>query len=255
MSHCGGCSLVYYLGMTRRREEKSSCREERKERTRQRLLDAAMELMGDEGSFTGLSLRRVARHARITPNAFYRHFGDMAELGLALLDGIGPTLRRLLREVRKVEGMPGPEVVRLSVDAYMDFVRSNQRIFALIVRERAGGSARIRAAIRRDMGYFASELASDVGDLLPQGLRLSARTTQQAAELIVELMLGVATEILDLPEGEGPDAVAAEDALRDRFVQQLLMILAGALTLDGQRVTAKASEPKPRPTRAERRVD
>ena len=51
-------------------------RQERKQRTRQALLDAALDLL-DEQSFSSLSLRQVTRAARVVPTAFYRHFDDM----------------------------------------------------------------------------------------------------------------------------------------------------------------------------------
>src|SRR5439155_23497205 len=68
-----------------RTPESGATRQERKRRTRQALLDAALELLKEQ-SFSSLSLRQVTRAAGIVPTAFYRHFDDMEELGLALID-------------------------------------------------------------------------------------------------------------------------------------------------------------------------
>ena len=66
-------------------EQESSGRDEaesrgsRKQRTREALLEAALRLMREGSSFTGLSLREVAREAGVGPTAFYRHFRDIGE--------------------------------------------------------------------------------------------------------------------------------------------------------------------------------
>src|SRR3954471_2214461 len=84
----------------------SLSRSERKDLTRGNLLQAALTLMGEGRSFTDLALREIAREAGVVPNAFYRHFRNTDELGLALVEEMGITLRRLLREARKVEVAP-----------------------------------------------------------------------------------------------------------------------------------------------------
>ena len=60
-------------------------RQERKQRTRRALLDAALGLLEGQ-SFSSLSLRQVTGVAGIVPTAFYRHFDNMEELGLVLID-------------------------------------------------------------------------------------------------------------------------------------------------------------------------
>ena len=74
-------------------------RQERKQRTRQDLLQAALRLLEDQ-SFSGLSLREVTREAGVVPTAFYRHFDNMEELGLALIDESFRTLREMIRAAR-----------------------------------------------------------------------------------------------------------------------------------------------------------
>ena len=76
-----------------------SSREEQKFQTRRTLMRAALTLMTEGSSFGALSLRGVTREAGLAPTAFYRHFKDMEELGLVLVDETFVTLRRLLRDV------------------------------------------------------------------------------------------------------------------------------------------------------------
>lgn len=61
-------------------------RAQQKEKTRRSLIDAAFSQLSADRSFSNLSLREVAREAGIAPTSFYRHFKDMDELGLTMVD-------------------------------------------------------------------------------------------------------------------------------------------------------------------------
>ena len=69
-----------------------STRAEQKLRTRRALMDAALSQLSADRGFGSLSLREVAREAGIAPTSFYRHFSDLDELGLALVDEGGVAL-------------------------------------------------------------------------------------------------------------------------------------------------------------------
>src|SRR3954470_17225020 len=77
----------------------STSRRESKELTRQALLRAALKLLS-RNSFDSISLREVTREAGISPTAFYRHFDDTEELGLALVEESFGSLRAMLRTAR-----------------------------------------------------------------------------------------------------------------------------------------------------------
>lgn len=197
-------------------------REQRKQRTREDLLEAALTLMSRGISFTGLGLREVTREAGVVPTAFYRHFHDMDELGLALVEEGGVTLRRLLREARK-GSVPLTDVIRNSVRIYTGFLREHPREFLFVAGERSGGSPAIRAAVRREIGHFANEMAQDLRNLgiLPN---LATATLQMICGLIVNTMISAAGDILDLP----PRQPRAEEELIENFVKQLRLIFLGA---------------------------
>jgi AcrR family transcriptional regulator len=197
-------------------------REARKRRTREALMEAALRLMSEGRSFTGIGLREVAREAGVVPTAFYRHFRDMDELGLALVEEGGTTLRRLLREARR-DGLPVSDVIRNSVRIYKSYLDEHPREFLFVASERSGGSPVIRAAVRREVEHFTNEMAQDLRDLryLPH---LSMETLQMICGLVVQLMLGAVGDILDLP----PRQPRLEDRLLDKFVRQLRLIFLGA---------------------------
>ena len=112
-------------------------RAQQKERTRRSLIDAAFRLVTAERSYSNLSLREVAREAGIAPTSFYRHFCDMEELGLTMVDEGGLTLRQLMRQARqRIE--TGGSVIKTSVETFMEFVEQNPNIFRVLLRERSG---------------------------------------------------------------------------------------------------------------------
>lgn len=197
-------------------------RDQQKQRTRDSLLEAALTLMQQGRSFTSLGLREITREAGVVPTSFYRHFQDSDELGLALVEEGGLTLRRLLRESRKA-GMPVGDILRGSVKVYVDYLKQHPLHFRFITSERNGGSAAIRAAIRSEIGHFVNEMAQDMQHLgfMPQ---LSTTSFQLIASLIVNTMLNAAGDILDL----APGRARAEQEMIEHFVRQLRLILLGA---------------------------
>src|SRR5579884_3295955 len=97
-------------------------RTERKRRTRQALLDAALALMGEGRSFASLGLREIARRG----------------------------------------GVPNTDMIRRSVRIYTRYVEEHPREFRFIVSERGGGPTSIRSAIRNEVRHFAHEMAEDL---------------------------------------------------------------------------------------------
>jgi len=206
--------------LTRRSEPLS--RSERKDLTRASLLQAALALIGEGRSFTSLGIREIAREAGMVPNAFYRHFRNTDELGLALVEEMGITLRRLLREARQTD-VAANSMVRRSVQVYYQYVKQNRLQFLFISSERSGGSRILRLAIRNDVTHFTHEMAQDFRRLgvYPD---MPTSSLQMVCGLIVNTMLAAATEILDLPS-EQP---LLEAEMIENFVHQLQVVLLGA---------------------------
>ena len=197
-------------------------RDQQKQRTRESLIEAALLLMQQGRSFTSLGLREITREAGVVPTSFYRHFRDLDELGLALVEEGGLTLRRLLREARKA-GVPVKDILRGSVQIYVAYLKTHPLHFMFINSERNGGSPAIRAAIRSEIGHFINEMAQDM-QLLGMLPKLSTASFQMIAGLIVNTMLNAAGDILDLQAGRA----RAEAEMVENFVRQLRLILLGA---------------------------
>jgi AcrR family transcriptional regulator len=203
-------------------KEAGERRDQRKQRTRESLLEAALSLMKQGYSFTALSLREVTREAGVVPTAFYRHFRSMDDLGLAIVEESGLVLRRLLREARS-EGVPVTGMIRKSVQIYLDYIEQNRPWFMFVVGERGGGSPLIRDAIRTEIQQFTSEMVHDLRRLNILG-HLSTADLQMICGLVVNTMLNAAIDVFDLP----PRQPQRERELVENFVRQLRLIFIGA---------------------------
>jgi TetR/AcrR family transcriptional regulator, fatty acid biosynthesis regulator len=197
-------------------------RVERKQRTRAALLAAALALMGEGRGFGALSLREVTTRAGVVPATFYRHFATMDELGFALVEESGVTLRRLLRDVRRT-GLPPTSMLLNSVKLFRQFIEDHRAHFLFVTTERSGGSPVLRAAVRREESHFIHEMALDLRQLgLMPGL--SSITLEMTCGLVVGTMMWAASDLLDLPKNQP----TLEREWVERFVRQLRLIFLGA---------------------------
>jgi AcrR family transcriptional regulator len=204
-----------------RSPERVTTRQERKQRTRQALLDAALGLL-EEQSFSSLSLRQVARAAGVVPTAFYRHFDGMKQLGLALIDESFRTLRAMIREARS-DPRTNEHMIRNSVAILIEYVHEHEAHFRFIARERFGGVAALRRAIRAEIRLFASDLSTDLARF-PGFEAWSAEDLQLMAGLMVNAMVSTAEAILDAAANDP----AAEAEIVRTARRQLRMITLGA---------------------------
>jgi AcrR family transcriptional regulator len=195
-----------------------SSRESTKQLTRAALLRAALKLLSRH-SFDSISLREVTREAGITPTAFYRHFDDMEELGLELVEQSFGSLRQMLRTARADPKM-FDDAIRRSVATVVQHVRDNAGHMRFIARERNGGVRRLRRAINRELQLFADELSIDlaafpvIGDWPTDDRRMFAG-------MLVETMVTIAAELLDATPDE-------EATIEERAVKQLRLLTLGA---------------------------
>ncbi|MFD2231082.1 HTH-type transcriptional repressor FabR [Alkalimarinus sediminis] len=171
-------------------------REDKKRQTRKSLMDAALMLVGKGDNFSSISLREVAKNAGVVPTSFYRHFTDMEELGLNLVDELGMLLRKLMRATRQHDGS-FDGYIRSSIDVYVDFVIKHPNHFHFMAQSRTGGTHALRSAIRNELKFFANELASDIR-LSPMLPRIGSEDLDMISELIVATVAETTIDILDL---------------------------------------------------------
>ena len=163
-------------------------RAQQKERTRRAIIDAAFAQLSPDKGFSSLSLREVAREAGIAPTSFYRHFADMDELGLTLVDEAGLMLRQARHRIEE-----NGSVIRTSIETFMEFVVGNSNVFRLLLRERSGTSAPFRRAVAREIQHFCAELA----DYLRKETACPDEYAQVQAEAMVTLVFHAGADALD----------------------------------------------------------
>ncbi|AWL30355.1 TetR family transcriptional regulator [Acinetobacter defluvii] len=141
-----------------------SIRDERKQQSRQALLDAALSLSTSGRSFASISLREVAREVGLVPTAFYRHFQDMEELGKELVDQVALYLKNVLHQL--AQGLALPEAkTQTTMDLFFEAVEQYPQQWIFMIAERWGGSEAVRHAIEREIHYLNDDLSSNLKKL------------------------------------------------------------------------------------------
>lgn len=192
---------------------------------RQDLLDAALRLLGPNRSVSTLGLREVARAADIAPNSFYRHFRDIDELAVALIEQAGGALRTIIREARNRVSDDRSTVVS-SVETFMEQLEADEKYLHLLLREGSAGSTAFKQAIERQLQYFESELQEDLVRLSNAAGRPLSRP-DLVSKAITRMIFALGGTAMD----QGP-------AQREETAQQMIviirMIIAGSLILPRQ---------------------
>jgi AcrR family transcriptional regulator len=196
-------------------------REVQKARTRRALMDAGLRLLEDQ-SLSSLGLREVTRAVGVAPAAFYRHFRDMSDLGVALVEDALGSLHTVVRAL-----LAGDEddVVRIdrTVTTISAYVRQHPSHIRFVARERHGGVPAVRAAIGAQLDRFAEEVAEVLGgDSVSEGW--SAQDMRMLGELYVDHMVMTASAFLEAAQGEG---AGSEESVARTARRQLLLISRG----------------------------
>lgn len=187
---------------------------------REDIVAAALALVGPNRSISSLSLREIARFADIAPNSFYRHFKNMDELAIAMIELAGTSLNRLLSEARH-RVTPEKSAVVTSIEAFMEMLNSEERLLHLLLREGSIGSEGYRNAVEKFLTNFEEELSLDL-------IRLVTASGQQikyphlVSKAITRLVFSQGGYILDRPQKEQP-------LIKENLIKMVRMIIVGGV--------------------------
>ncbi|MET9530279.1 TetR family transcriptional regulator [Streptomyces sp. NPDC006649] len=197
-------------------------RQAQKQKTRQALLDAALGLL-EEQSLSSLGLREVTRAVGVAPTAFYRHFRDTADLGVALVE---ETLGSLHGLIAATLADTGDSEVRIgtTVDLIAALVRTHPAHVRFIARERHGGVQPVRAAIAAQLRLFTREVAAAFAGE-PQSEGWSEEDLLMLAGVYVDHMVMTASVLLEAAE----DGSQASERARDMARRQMRLVSLGRL--------------------------
>ncbi len=189
------------------------------------LIAAALKLVGPHRSISTLSLREVAREAGIAPNSFYRHFRDIDELAVSLIELAGASLRKVLSEARQ-RASNERSVVQSSIEVFMEQLSIGEGFLPILLREGKVGSAAFKEAVERQLCFFEDELQQDLVRLgLANGHSLHQPAL--AARAITRLVFAMASVSMDLPTPEQQQKMA-------ETITMIRMILEGARVMATQ---------------------
>lgn len=220
-------------------------RDEKKQQTRQALMEAALWRIAKGHSFDGLSLREVTYKAGVTPASFYRHFKSMDQLGIALVDETCQHLRRLIRNARQ-DTASGEAIVHASVATFIGYVTANRSAFQFLARERYGGCKAVREGIAREIHNFVLELSTDL-IRFPHFGGLPRADLEMISALIVNTVINTLGEIMEL----APDHPDITGRIASNMVNQIRVIVLGGLSWKpGKRVPSGETKPSPVPAPA-----
>lgn len=198
-------------------------------KTHRALMVAAIKLMSDDRSFSSISLREVTREAGVVPATFYRHFNEMEDLAVELVEYCFRPMENLVAGVR-ARRLTARQLVYESVGTFIRFARRHRRYFLFLTRERLGGKAKVRGRIKQQVQEMALILSHDLVGL-PEWQGVPASIGQDVSIMILDQMMLMLDEVLDLPPGE----VKAEIKVIARARKKVWIILRGGLSYKDRR--------------------
>ncbi|WP_227510332.1 HTH-type transcriptional repressor FabR [Acinetobacter equi] len=195
--------------------------------TKEELFQAALNLIGPEKSIASLSLREVAREAGIAPNSFYRHFKDIDELAIELIDRSGLVLRQILHEAR-IKASKQSSIIRTSVEVFIEQLNADEGNLSLLLREGYTGSKSYKKAVENQLNFFQQELKEDLIRLEKLNNSKLARP-DLVSKAITQLVFNMGANVIDLNMNERKE-------MAEQTMIMIRMILEGARHLDKARI-------------------
>jgi AcrR family transcriptional regulator len=219
-------------------DDRPSLREEQKELTRRRLLDAAEVVFARRG-FHGASVDEIAREAGATTGALYSNFTSKEDLFLALFERSAQADVRDYAEVSTTQATPD-EQTRAVADLWMQILRERPDYFPLVIEFWA--YAMRQPQLRERLAERFRMLRAGSTSLVAQGaqrrgITLSPEFAERLGLLITALGNGLALEKLIDP-----------DSVPDETYGDLLVLVFNGL------VTLASADQETRPARRKNRA-
>ena len=191
--------------------------------TKEELFQATLNLIGPQKSIASLSLREIAREAGIAPNSFYRHFKDIDQLAIELIDQAGIVLRQIIREARMQASLEH-SIIRSSVEIFIQQLDVDEGYLSLLLREGYTGSASYKAAVERQLNTFEQELQDDLVRLEKlKGYQIAR--PDLVAKAITQLVFNMGAKVIDL-------SIEKRTEIAHQTMLMIRMIIVGARHLD-----------------------
>jgi AcrR family transcriptional regulator len=156
-------------------------RREQRADTRRTILAAADRLLR-ERPFRELSIDALMSQTGLTRTAFYRHFDDVTEVVLRLLDDIGGELMTVAEQWSMDAGAAAPGPAREALGAAVNFFVQHGPLVRAVA-EAASADERIEAAYRGSQEHFIELTVEALDRLVAEG-RLDVPDTRSLARAL-----------------------------------------------------------------------
>ncbi len=207
--------------MTAERTYRGVSADDRRALRRERLVEAALDIVGEEG-VAAVNMKSVRQRAELSERYFYESFRDRTELLIALLDDLSQTMQHTFAESLSADVPDLLSRSRAGALAVIDVMQSDARRARLFVEAARGGAitahrtpyyeahaAIVAAQFREHLGSAASDddphlratslllvsgLAQTLGVWLDGNLDL---TREELADHFARLCVAAATTLAD----------------------------------------------------------
>lgn len=134
--------------------------------TSDQILDAASAILEKDGS-SAVTLRRIAKQAKLTPMAIYHHYDGLPDVMRALVD------REIQRYVKFIDAIPkrsSHEALLIrSADSYLEFALQHPKIFLFLFAEERAGSRQYPEDFRARRSPSLNLLADAISAAMDDG--------------------------------------------------------------------------------------
>jgi TetR/AcrR family transcriptional regulator, fatty acid biosynthesis regulator len=167
-------------------------RAQAREQTRQRLLDAALEIL-ESGGEAPLTTTAITRRAGISQSGFYNYFADMEDMLCHLIGEVERQRREAAASARRAARSDGVrEAMRESFRETVTRTAAHPSLYRLLLRSRLDPGSRVGAEARRQL---ATTHAGFMRGLARAGVPMGTERERRAASLMADGMIA-ATEAL-----------------------------------------------------------
>jgi TetR/AcrR family transcriptional regulator, fatty acid biosynthesis regulator len=175
--------------------EHGASRAEAKERSRQRLLDGALEILEEEGE-GALTTTAVAGRAGLVQSAFYTHFSDMDELLAELIRTVERERRVASVSAGRAGGQKGRG--RNSLRETVLQTAAHPNLFRLLLRSRLDGGSKVGAEAHRQREKSRRHILQSFSTFeVPMDTSAERRQAEMMADSLLSAREGLIVRYLD----------------------------------------------------------
>lgn len=202
-------------------------RDEQKQQTHQALINAVLSLSERGRTFSSMSLREITGEVNLAPATFYRHFQNMDQLGLELIDHLAIYLKGSFSQIYKL-ALQNPHEHQARLDLLLETVKQRPAYWSFFIHERSSGSVVIRKALQREVVFLVEYTASTMQQMQDFKHIQDSKNLNIFAEMFIHLSFCWAMQWLDLSyEEDTPERDLAEQAFREKALLQLQLLYSG----------------------------